>query len=36
MMMRIRKTFEEKGGEMLEGIIECDETYIGGKKQKPS
>lgn len=32
-MMRIRKTFEEKGGEMLEGIIECDETYIGGKNK---
>jgi transposase-like protein len=33
MMMRIRKAFEDKEGELLEGIIECDETYVGGKNK---
>jgi len=30
MIMRIRRAFAEYG-ELLEGIIEMDETYIGGK-----
>jgi transposase-like protein len=32
MLMRIRKTFYEDA-ELLEGIIECDETYVGGKNK---
>lgn len=32
MLMRIRKAFLEYG-ELLEGIIEADETYIGGKNK---
>lgn len=32
MMMRIRKAFVEYG-DLLEGIIEADETYIGGKNK---
>lgn len=32
MLMRIRKAFAEYG-ELLEGIIECDETFIGGKNK---
>jgi len=32
MLMRIRKAFVEYG-ELLEGIIEIDETYVGGKNK---
>jgi len=32
MLMRIRKAFKEYG-ELLEGIIEVDETYVGGKNK---
>jgi transposase-like protein len=32
MLMRIRKAMREYG-ELLEGIIEADETYIGGKEK---
>lgn len=32
MLMRIRKAFLEYG-EMLEGIVEADETYVGGKNK---
>ncbi len=32
MLMRIRKAFKEYG-DLLEGIIEADETYIGGKNK---
>lgn len=32
MLMRIRKAFTEYG-ELLEGIIEADETYVGGKNK---
>jgi len=32
MLMRIRKAFVEYG-ELLQGIIEADETYIGGKNK---
>jgi len=32
MLMRIRKAFVEYG-DLLEGIIECDETYVGGKNK---
>jgi transposase-like protein len=31
-MMQIRKAFVEDG-DLLEGIIECDETYVGGKNK---
>lgn len=33
MLMRIRKSFADNEGELLEGIIECDETFIGGKNE---
>ncbi len=32
MMMRIRKAMREQGA-LLEGIVEADETYIGGKEK---
>jgi len=32
MQMRLRKAMVEYG-ELLEGIIECDETYVGGKNR---
>src|SRR5713226_8129020 len=28
---RIRKSMEENGGSLLKGVVEADETYIGGK-----
>ena len=34
MMTRIRAEMAKKGGALLEGIIEADETYIGGKPRK--
>lgn len=35
MMHRIRKAMEdEREGELLQGIVEMDETYIGGKPRK--
>ena len=36
MMARIRAEMAKKGGALLEGIIEADETYIGGKPRKPN
>ncbi len=33
-MTRIRAEMAKKGGVLLEGIIEADETYIGGKPRK--
>lgn len=30
---RIRKAVEETNREMLKGTVECDETYIGGKRR---
>ena len=30
---RIRKAMEEIDREMLKGMVECDETYIGGKRR---
>ena len=36
MMTRIRAEMAKKGGALLEGIIEADETYIGGKPRKPN
>ncbi len=30
---RIRKAMEETNREMLKGTVECDETYIGGKRR---
>lgn len=33
-MMRIRVEMAKKGGALLQGIIEADETYIGGKPCK--
>jgi len=34
MQMRIRKAMRQDGAELLKGIIEMDETYIGGKPRK--
>jgi transposase-like protein len=34
MQMRIRKAMYQGGAELLKGIIEMDETYIGGKPRK--
>ena len=36
MITRIRAEMAKKGGALLEGIIEADETYIGGKPRKPN
>ena len=36
MMTRIRAEMAKKGGALLQGIIEADETYIGGKPRKPN
>jgi transposase-like protein len=36
MMARMRAEMAKKGGALLEGIIEADETYIGGKPRKPN
>ena len=33
-MTRIRSEMAKKGGALLQGIIEADETYIGGKPRK--
>lgn len=35
-MTRIRTEMGKKGGALLHGIIEADETYIGGKPRKPN
>ena len=35
-MTRIRAEMAKKGGALLQGIIEADETYIGGKPRKPN
>lgn len=35
-MTRIRSEMAKKGGALLQGIIEADETYIGGKPRKPN
>ncbi len=34
MMQRIRKEMECRGTTFLKGIIECDETYLGGKPRR--
>lgn len=34
MMHRIREAMESEEGELLQGIVEMDETYIGGKPRK--
>ncbi len=36
MMTHIRAEMAKKGGALLQGIIEADETYIGGKPRKPN
>ena len=36
LMTRIRAEMAKKGGALLQGIIEADETYIGGKPRKPN
>ena len=38
MMQRIRSEMasQEKGGPLLQGIIEADEAYLGGKPRKPN
>jgi transposase-like protein len=33
---RIRSTMTDESGELLSGIVEADETYIGGKKRLPA
>ena len=33
---RIRKAMTERNGELLKGIVEMDETYVGGKPRKTS
>jgi transposase-like protein len=33
---RIRSAMEDEGAELLTGIVEADETYIGGKKRFPA
>lgn len=33
---RIRSTMPQESAELLHGIVEADETYIGGKKRTPS
>ena len=33
---RIRKAMTEKNGDLLKGIVEMDETYIGGKPRRKS
>ncbi len=33
---RIRKAMKEQDGELLRGIVEMDETYVGGKPRKSS
>ena len=35
-MTRIRAEMAKKGGALLQGIIEADEIYIGGKPRKPN
>ncbi len=35
-MTRIRAEMAKKGNVLLQGIIEADETYIGGKPRKPN
>lgn len=35
-MVRIRAEMAKKGGALLQGIVEADETYIGGKPRKPN
>ena len=35
-MTHIRSEMAKKGGALLQGIIEADETYIGGKPRKPN
>ena len=34
MVVRIRKAMESEEGKLLQGIVEMDETYIGGKPRK--
>jgi len=36
MQTRIRAEMAKKGGALLQGIIEADEAYIGGKPRKPN
>jgi transposase-like protein len=31
MLQRLRQMFEEKAPELLDGVVEVDETYVGGK-----
>ena len=33
---RIRAAMKDEGGELLRGIVEADETYVGGKKRFPA
>ena len=35
-LTRIRAEMAKKGNLLLKGIIEADETYIGGKPRKPN
>lgn len=34
LLTRVRAEMAKKGGALLQGIIEADETYIGGKPRK--
>jgi transposase-like protein len=36
LMMRVRKAMVDDNADFLQGIVEADETYVGGKPRKPN